>query len=263
MARTLAIDGGNTHISWGIFSDGELIEVGKLANADEWDLPLDAWAAVDAVGVASVNTRTTERLAAFERDWRARGWSGAWCRLGLGTGETPLPVRLAVPHPEQVGVDRLANALAWRHRAETPAIIVDFGTAITFDLVSRRGIYLGGLILPGPELISRSLARGTSLLPEVAIEPTPEVFGRDTRSALRRGVFGLLRGGVEFHLRALREASPEDSVVVATGGGAPVFGPWFDGVEIMAPYLTLDGIQLGLVAALGSPAEGTPTGSSR
>lgn len=256
--RSLAIDAGNTHLSWGVFEESDLVEVGKLSNEAAWDLPLPAWGAPDAVGVISVNAESTRRLRSVPCDWINTS-PGSRRMVHFGP-EVPIPVKVAVPHREQVGLDRLANALAWRSRADTPAIIVDFGTAITFDLISRRGIYIGGLILPGPELISRSLASGTSLLPEVAIAPTPEVFGRETETALRRGVFGLLRGGVEFHLRALRDESPEDCVVVATGGGAPTFAPWFDGVEVIVPYLTLDGVRVALESWLSEAQEVSTNG---
>ncbi|MCA8960984.1 MAG: type III pantothenate kinase [Planctomycetes bacterium] len=239
MERTLAFDAGNTQLGWGLFLDGALCEVGSFANDDaRWELPHPSWTSLDRVVIASVRSETPGRLR--------EAWPDHPPITILGV-DAPIPVPTRVPEPRQVGADRLVNCLAWArrtaHAEPVPAVIVDFGTAITFDVVSAGGAYLGGLILPGPELIARSLERGTSLLPRVRIEPTPELFGRDTLSCIRRGVYGLLRGGVEFHLAALRAQLPSTTRFVATGGGAPSYAPWFESIELVLPYLTLEGVR--------------------
>ncbi|MEM7261277.1 MAG: type III pantothenate kinase [Planctomycetota bacterium] len=242
METTLALDAGNTVLTWGLFVGDRLDRVGSFPNAAErWEAPFD-WSEVDRVALASVRHETDERIR--------REWPDAPSTVRLGR-ERPIPVKTHVPHPEQVGADRLVNCLAWNRRSRiepsksraTPAVIVDFGTAITFDVVGADGAYLGGLILPGSRLVAGALSRETSLLPEVPIEATPELFGRDTVACIRRGVYGLFRGGVEFHLSQLREQLPAETVFVATGGSAPTFAPWFDSIELVLPYLTLEGIR--------------------
>jgi len=236
----LAIDAGNTHLSWGLFSGADLVAVGAYANRDEsWCLPHPSWTGVDLVAAASVRQGLRERWCS---EWPQ---SPALIELGV---DRPIPVETAVPYPEQAGADRLVNCLAWEHRVRGdrrhPAVIVDFGTAVTFDVVSESGAYLGGLILPGPRMVAGALARDTSLLPMVSIDLTPELYGRDTLSMIRRGVYGLFRGGVEFHLAAFRSQLPAETVFVATGGGAPRYAPWFDSLELILPYLTLEGVRL-------------------
>ena len=237
MTLTLAVDAGNTQLTWGLFRGPELRAVGSYGNAEErWSLPHPSWSGVERVSLASVRSGTADR-------WRAE-WSDSPPVIELGVDRT-IPVVTTVPHPEQVGADRLANCLGWAKRGQrqAPSVIVDFGTAITFDVVSADGDYLGGLILPGPKMVAGVLATGTSLLPEVTIDLTPELYGRDTLSCIRRGVYGLFRGGVEFHLRAFKQQLPAETVFVATGGGAPRYAPWFDSLELVLPYLTLEGIR--------------------
>ncbi|MEE8142739.1 MAG: type III pantothenate kinase [Planctomycetota bacterium] len=242
--RFLAIDLGNTHLSWGVFQDEKLLATGKLDAAKEWSLPLPEWDSLELAALASVNRECEPRLA---ESWK---WSGAPPLEWLGR-DSVIPVETRVRDRRQVGADRLLNALAWHQRSSLPAVIIDFGTAVTFDLIAGDGAYLGGLILPGPELISLALNLETSLLPRVEIFPTPEIFGQDTEVAVRRGVFGLLLGGLEFHIRELRRCLDKDTVFLATGGGAARLAPWCEGVELVAPHLTLEGIRLAWKASRG------------
>lgn len=236
MSRTIALDIGNTHLGWGVFEDGEqLVAVGKLPAREGISLPPPAWQGADAAAVASVNT---EGLELLEASWN---WSGAPPLTVLGRDmEIPVPTR--VRDRSQVGSDRLVNTLAWTRRSSRPAVVVDFGTAVTLDIVAGDGAYCGGLILPGPEIIAEAMHSRTSLLPHVDIVPTPESYGTDTASMMRRGTFGLICGGVAFHVAALRKHLPSETVFVATGGGAPVFTPWILGIDRVVPHLTVHGV---------------------
>ncbi len=233
----IAIDAGNTHLTWGLFVGEELVQAGRLSNRQPWPLPFAGWDAA-SVWIASVSQQSSDRLRAQLTPAVEVG-GGELVFLG---DDRPILVDATVPYPEQAGADRLLNALGWHRRRSAPAVIIDFGTAITFDMVSAQGDYEGGLILPGPGLIARSLDLETSLLPHVEIEPVLETFGVTTQAMIRRGVYGLLRGGVEFHLRELRALLGPETVFAATGGGAPIYAPWFQGIELILPYLTLEGI---------------------
>ena len=236
MTRTIAIDIGNTLLGWGIFDDTEqLLGVGRLPVGDGISSPPPLWAGAQAAAVASVNEKGLEMLQA---SWN---WSGAPPLTVLGR-DLEIPVVARLPDPSQVGSDRLVNALAWHRRSRRPAVVVDFGTAITLDIVSREGEYCGGLILPGPEVIAEAMHTRTSLLPHVEIRPTPEPYGTDTVSAMRRGSFGLLCGGVAFHIAELRKHLSPDTVFVATGGGAATYTPWILGIDRVVPHLTVYGI---------------------
>ncbi|MCI0651059.1 MAG: type III pantothenate kinase [Planctomycetes bacterium] len=245
MDRLLALNLGNTNLHWGVFEGSTLSDAGRLPAAGPWELPLPAWRGAARAVFASVN-----------RDGAAR-WLDSWGALGgipieqLGA-DNPLPIRCLGPDPRLVGADRLLNAIAWRERSNRPALIVDFGTAVTIDVVSPQGDFCGGVILPGPELLARSLASGTSLLPYVDIEPTEILYGRDTKDAIRRGVFGMLAGGIGFHIHAMKQRLARDTAVVATGGGAATYSSSCEGIEIVAPHLTLDGLRVAAAQSGGA-----------
>lgn len=245
MGQIVAIDLGNTHLCWGVFDAERLVRAGRLPIAEPWSLPIDEWRRAEVVIVGSVNRKAERRLV---KDW---SWEGAprLERLGL---DLPIPVEVSGPDRDQVGADRLLNALAWHHRSARPAVIVDFGTAITLDIVSRDGQYRGGAILPGPGLISRSLERGTSLLPLVDMGPESRIFGQDTRTAVRRGVFGMICGGVRYLVDDLRRYLEPDCVVLGTGGGAPRFAPGIPAIDRIVPHLTLEGVRLSYLASISS-----------
>lgn len=246
----LAIDIGNTTVAWGLWRGSDLGSAGALLHRDlEGPLPRE-WFEAERAGIASVHSPAVERLLARWGDRPPR-------ERRLLRSHRDLPVVAAVPRPEQVGVDRLLNVLAWsrRHPGDA-AIILDFGTAITFDLADAAGAYRGGLILPGPELIARSLDRGTELLPEVVITPDLEPYGVDTVGAIVRGVSGLLVGGLDRLIARAREAFDPSARVVATGGGAASWAPLLVEVERILPHLTLEGVRIALEDGAGPSIDG-------
>lgn len=159
-------------------------------------------------------------------------------RLNLG-------IRLDYPRPETLGADRLVNACAVFRKYGGPAIVADFGTAATFDVVTGKGAFIGGVIAPGPDLMGRYLAERTALLPKVDFGGPHGPVGRNTIEAVRIGMqvgyLGLVRGILEFLKRGLRLRDP---VLVATGGyaGRVVRGirPRFR----LDPCLTLHGLKV-------------------
>jgi len=246
----LAIDIGNTTVAWGLWRESDLASAGALLHRD-LDRPLpEEWREAERAGIASVHAPAVDRLL-------ARWGESAPRERRLLRSYRDLPVVAAVPRPEQVGVDRLLNVLAWsrRHPGES-AVILDFGTAITFDLADAAGAYRGGLILPGPELIARSLDRGTDLLPEVVITPDLEPYGVDTVGAIVRGVSGLLVGGLDRLVERVRDAFDPSARVVATGGGAATWSPLVAEVERVLPHLTLEGVRIALEEMAERPSDG-------
>jgi type III pantothenate kinase len=144
----------------------------------------------------------------------------------------------------EVGQDRLVNAFAAKVLYGTPAVIIDFGTAITFDIISKRGDYLGGLILPGIELSLSSLYRNTALLPKVELERTSSIIGKDTVSSMRGGIlfgFGAMCDGLVAQYKKILGKSIK---VIATGGNAPLVKSYAKSVQIVDEDLTLKGLQL-------------------
>ena len=197
------------------------------------------------VGVIDVgNTRTKRALFDGRRLRPLRGAVEAWigCRVGRG----PLPagtlllgkdfpplVRNRARHPETVGPDRLAQASAAWARTEGPCLVVSMGTAITVDVVNRKGEFAGGLIAPGLRLMARSLHDHTALLPEVEPVRKRTTLGRHTREAIECGIAAAAEGLIR---RAFAEHRGR---VFGTGGDAPLFRDLFDE---LVPDLALEGV---------------------
>jgi type III pantothenate kinase len=149
------------------------------------------------------------------------------------------------PRPTTVGPDRLANAVAVRHHYGAPAIVIDFGTAVTFDVVDARGNYVGGVIAPGLAAMTDYLHEKTALLPRVRLREVSRAIGRSTAEAMRVGAVLGYRGLVRELLAALRGELGTRSVrVVATGGYARLMAAGLPGIQAVDPLLTLEGIRL-------------------
>jgi len=157
-----------------------------------------------------------------------------------------LGVRIDYPKPQSIGADRLANAAAVAELYGCPAIVVDFGTAVTFDVVSERRAYLGGVIAPGLEAMTSFLYERTALLPKLSLKEPQNALGRSTIEAMRAGaVFGY-RGLVREILAQIRaEQFPRKKVVVvATGGYARLIAGELPEIDAVRPHLTLEGLRI-------------------
>jgi type III pantothenate kinase len=160
-------------------------------------------------------------------------------RLKLGVG-------IDYPKPQTIGADRLANAAAVCALYSFPAIVVDFGTAVTFDIVSDRGAYIGGVIAPGLEAMTNFLSQRTALLPKLSLKEPPRTVGRSTIQAMLSGaVFGY-RGLVREILARIRaEQFPGKKVhIVATGGYAQLIAREVPEIDAVHPHLTLEGLRV-------------------
>lgn len=165
------------------------------------------------------------------------------------THQTQTGVTLDVDSPEQVGPDRIVNAAAIKHKLpDTPAIVVDFGTATTFDVISREGAYLGGAISPGINLAAEALFSQTARLYSVDLTPPPNSIGRNTSHALQSGIFlgylSLIEGMIGRIKRDLPNANPEEVAVIATGGLAVLFNQHCAAIDRVEDLLTLDGLRI-------------------
>lgn len=159
---------------------------------------------------------------------------------------TDLGIGISYPRPNQIGPDRLANAAAANALHGAPCIVVDFGTAVTFDVISAESKYIGGIIAPGLNAMTDYLHEKTALLPRIRIEEPPRVVGRSTREAMLSGAVHGYRGLIATLVRQITlEAFPKYKPhLVATGGDARLIAaglPLFDTVE---PLLTLQGLRL-------------------
>jgi len=158
-----------------------------------------------------------------------------------------VPIRNRYRVKKEVGQDRLVNAYAAKALYGAPAIIVDFGTAITFDIISKKGDYLGGLILPGIELSLSSLYRNTALLPKVELKMATSIIGKDTVNSMRGGIlfgFGAMCDGLVIQYKKILGKSTK---VIATGGNAKLIKRYARSIQRVDEDLTIKGLQLILV----------------
>ena len=244
-SRILTLDLGNTTLAGGVWEEGALkdnwsyLKAGgefrkKLAKKFK---ELEKAGGVDSALFASVVPRETESVLSL-----CRKWLNVDCHLL--SASTPTGLKIFYHPPEQMGADRIANAVGVYRCYGAPAIVVDFGTAITFDVVSKRFEYLGGVIAPGLGISTEALFRKTALLPRVKISPPERILGRDTISAIQAGVFYGTLGLIEKIIRELKKELgwKRDVKLVATGGQARLILSRSRLIRIIDPFLTLKGL---------------------
>jgi type III pantothenate kinase len=246
----LAIDIGNTHTVIGIYRQGTLVADWRMASlthrtADENWLTLKSFcadagidpAAVTAVGISSVVPDLTfvfEHLARKHFSVEPVTISGA---LDLG-------IRILYRDPSAVGADRLCNAVAGFVKYGGPLIIIDFGTATTYDVVSGEGDYLGGVITLGLESTAEELHRRAAKLPRIELRFPPLAIGDDTASSMQAGVLFGAVDATEGIVKRIRAELGKPARVIATGGLAKTIATHTSVIEAVEPSLVLDGIWL-------------------
>jgi type III pantothenate kinase len=161
------------------------------------------------------------------------------------TPKTVRGVGIDYPKPKTIGPDRLANAVAARHHFAAPVVVVDFGTAVTFDVVNGKGNYVGGIIAPGLAVMTEYLHTKTALLPNIKIREIDSVIGRSTEQAMLVGAVHGYRGLIrELLLELKHELQSERLPVVATGGYAKLIAAKLPEITAVDPLLTLEGLRL-------------------
>jgi type III pantothenate kinase len=240
MPRTefLLIDNSNSFTKFALASREELGPVRRFVtselDASSIHRALRGWR-FDAVVLCSVVPIKGQMIARTLDDWPLLNVS-ARTKLGVG---------IDYPRPQSIGADRLANAAAAPHFYGAPAVVVDFGTAVTFDIINRQKKYVGGVIAPGLEAMTDYLHQRTALLPKIALFEPPSVIGKSTRHAMLAGaVFGY-RGLVREILSEIRaELRTRRLAVVATGGYAELIAAGVDEIDDVHENLTLEGLRL-------------------
>lgn len=248
----VAVDIGNTAVKVGWFSpdSAAATPLPVPASAVEWPtdeaearLASDRFpAATTPWFVTSVNRPALERLMA----WRDRRRSDDPVRL---LSYRDVPLRLAVDHPERVGMDRLATAVAADalRAAHRPALVVDAGTALKVHAVTADSTFLGGAILPGFQMASRALHANTDLLPDVRVTTNitpPQALGRNTEAAIRSGIYWGAVGAVRELIQRMREELGAEPQIFITGGDAGGLSALVDHDTQFVPHLCLAGVAL-------------------
>jgi len=162
--------------------------------------------------------------------------------LVVGDEGVDIGIAVHVGRPDEVGADRLVNALAAHEKHGGPLIIVDFGTATTFDIIDKNGGYVGGVIAPGVNLSSEALHQAAAQLPRVAVERPENVIGTSTVPAMQSGIFWGYISLIEGLVQRIQEERGEDMDVISTGGLAPLFTRSTDVIRISDDELTLRGL---------------------
>lgn len=244
----LCVDIGNTETVLGSFDGPEPDHVWRVAT-DRTRTQDEIALLVSGLLATAGGGRPDRIVLASVVPMLNRAWTGACDVLGVPgtflTGRSALPIELRVDHPAQVGADRIANTLAAAELYGRDTIVVDLGTATTFDCITADGVFLGGVISPGPRTGLDHLARATAQLPQVEVQPPERVIGTNTLACLVSGGFYSVVDGIDGIVRRiLAEWKVEKPLVVATGGLAPALAPHCDTVDRVEPALTIIGLAI-------------------
>ncbi len=245
----LCVDVGNTNTVLGLYDGEELVTHWRISTdahrmPDEYGIQLLTLAAnahielpsIDGAIVASVVPPVTEYLTEMIHEYV--GIEPLVVGGGIRTG---VPIRYS--SPQEVGADRIVNAVAAHKLYGGPACIVDFGTATTFDALSAKGEYLGGAISPGIRLAAEALYERTAKLPRIDLKAPDKAVGANTIDAMRSGILYGYIGLVEGMVKRFRAELGANMKVIATGGLAEVVARHTDCIEVVDTWLTLKGLR--------------------
>ncbi len=243
----LAIDVGNTNTVFAIFSGEDLkhswrCKTDSVRSADEYavflkqlfDLVSLDWDQVSGVVIGSVVPDTNFHLMQLCKKYAA-------CDPVFVDADSA-GVDVSLPHPGEVGADRLANAAYVKDVYDLPAIVVDFGTATTFDVIDENGVYCGGVIAPGVRLSMSALAQRAAKLPQISVEKPKKAIGTDTRSAMQSGIYWGYLGMIEKILTQIFDELKVKPYVIATGGLAPLYAQDTTMIDHVDETLILKGL---------------------
>jgi len=246
----LGIDVGNTQTVIGVFREGNLrdnwrISTERERTADEIALALGGFLAfrgwsldqIDGMIISSVVPEMTRALVHMSRDILE-------IEPLVVDSQTDTGVPILYEDPKQVGADRLVNAVAAIAKYGAPCIVVDFGTATTWDAINRDAEYLGGTIAPGLEISADALFREAARLSRVELVLPPNPIGRNTVESIQSGLINGTAGQVDRVVELFKGELGADARVIATGGLAEVVAGECRTIDVTDPLLTLDGLKL-------------------
>lgn len=243
----LAIDIGNTNTVFAVYGETGLLESWRCQTApgrtaDEYAALLSAlfrlseiaWGDVADVIVGSVVPDANFNIAGFSQQYLNRA--------PVFITKDLVRVSIDLPRPEEVGADRLVNAVAVLAHYQAPCVVIDFGTATTFDVITARGSYAGGVIAPGINLSLAALTRAAAKLPRVAVKKPAAAIGVSTEGAMQSGIFWGYMGLIEGIVGRIGAELGVKPFVIATGGLASLFAPHTAAIDTVDENLTLKGL---------------------
>jgi type III pantothenate kinase len=231
----LAVDIGNTNIVLGLFNNNRLISKHRILTKSSSRVNVPG--TFDAAIISSVVPRLTGLISKrIEKRYKVRPMVVNW--------ETIKGLKIALKKKDQVGVDRLVNAVAVKYLYGSPAVIIDFGTATTFCALDRGGRYLGGAITSGLAISRDVLHERTAKLPLIEIKKPKGAIGRDTIEAMRSGLFYGYVDMVDGMIKRFKAKLGQNAKVIATGGLAKIMASGTKKIEVVDPDLTLKGLNI-------------------
>ena len=246
----LVVDVGNTQTHFGAFDGGSLVEHWRFATvrqstSDELGAALRSLLALRGLAFddidASIVSSTVPQLRPEWTSMAERYLGHEMPVVGPGV-RTGMPIR--IDNPRELGADRLVNAVAAFERVGGAVIVVDLGTALTFDIVSEDGEYVGGIISPGVEISMEALTARAAALPKVDLTPPRTLIGKGTVDAIRSGVIYGFAAQVDGMVTRLRDEVGEDTEAIATGGLAHAIVPFCETIDDIDDLLTLEGLRI-------------------
>jgi type III pantothenate kinase len=246
----LVVDAGNTNVVFAVH-DGSgwrgswRIRTAAQRTSDEygvWLLSLFNHSGLKKNEITAAVIGTVVPAALYHLRRCCRDWFNVEPLIARAALDWGFQVK--VDNPEEVGADRLLNALAGHHHFGGPLIVVDFGTATTFDVVDKDGSYLGGVIAPGINLSIEALHRAAARLPRIGIGRPQAVIGRSTVPAMQSGIYWGYVGLIEGLITRIKAEFGSPMKVAATGGLAPLFSEGTLMIEHIEPDLTLEGLRM-------------------
>jgi len=244
----LAIDSGNTNIVFAVYDGEERVgqwraATGQPRTADDyavWLTSLMTMKGLSAEAVTDAIICSVVPHALFDLKVLCSTYFG--CEPLVVSRHLDLGINVTIDQPDSAGADRLANSVAVHKFYGGPAIVLDFGTGTTFDIVDEAGNYVGGVIAPGINLSLKALHEAAAHLPRIAVERPARVIGGGTVGAMQSGVYYGYLGLIEGTIRRIKEEFGKPMKVIATGGLAPVFANASDEIDHSDPDITLKGI---------------------
>ncbi|MFC0408172.1 type III pantothenate kinase [Roseomonas elaeocarpi] len=246
----LAIDAGNTNVVFAVHDGAEWRGRWRIATRDDrtsdeygvWLMALFQHVGLSPRAIKRCSIGTVVPAALYNLRRLSREWFD--CEPLIARANVDWGFEIKVDRPKEVGADRLLNALAAHQHYGGPLVVVDFGTATTFDVVDGAGAYLGGVIAPGITLSIEALHRAAARLPRIGIGRPQAVIGRDTVPAMQSGIYWGYVGLIEGIVARIKAEFGGEMKVVATGGLAPLFAEGTTVIERTDPDITLEGLRL-------------------
>jgi len=250
-AMLLVIDAGNTNTVFAVYDNDKISGQWRIATdakrtSDEygiWLMQIMSYSGIDHKRIKAAIMSSVVPQAVFSLRMLVRQYFNTELLI-VGETNIKLGIIAKIDRPSDVGADRLVNAVAAWQRYHTPLIVIDFGTATTFDVVDNEGDYVGGVIAPGVNLSLEALHRAAAKLPNVTVVRPIRVTGKDTVQAMQSGIYYGYVGLIEGITSRIKEEAGIPMRVIATGGLAPLFAKATTVINALEPDLIIEGLRL-------------------